>query len=157
MDSRKTGLRTSVGLIEILGAAWSVAGLFRLLLRTSHVIIPWSFLLIVLGGYSLVGIAGLRLLRNQSGGEVLSAMAQTLQLFQITMGSIAFRFLAGFQLTVFFLGDHISFFAGVTASANLLKGPHDPPLALGVNLVPIALLIVLVRLPDRTLVSSGVR
>ena len=136
-----------IGLTEALGAGWSVAVLIALLLRTPGVAIPWSLLLVVLGAYSVVGIAGVRLVRYETGGDVLSMIVQGVQLFQITTRSVAFRFLAGPQVTIFFLGDHFRIFAGVTASANLWRGLDDPPFGVGLNLVALAFMIALGGLP----------
>src|ERR1041385_6044792 len=132
-----------LGLIEILGASWSFFVMSRLLLSTPGLVIPWTFLFIALSWFALVGVAGIRLLRQQSGGWFLSLVAQVLQLFQVTTGPIAFRLLAGPQLTIFFLGDRFYFFGGVTSSVNFFRGQGDPSFALGMNLVPALLLVVL--------------
>src|SRR5213594_1739572 len=115
----------------------------RLVLATPGIVIPWTFLLITMGWFTLVGLAGVRLLRHQVGGWTLSLIAQVAQLIQLTRGSIAFRLLAGPELTIFYLGDRFYFFAGITSSVNLFRGPSDPPFALGVNLIAVAILIVL--------------
>jgi hypothetical protein len=140
--------RVPVALVEILGASWSFVVMVRLLLATPGVVIPWTFLLIALGWFALVGLAGVRLLRQQVGGWTLSLIAQASQLFQLTAGSTALRLLAGPQLTIFYLGDRFYFFAGVTSSVNLFRGADDPPFAFGVNLVAVAILIVLACEPD---------
>ena len=56
--------RVPVALVEILGAAWSLVAMVRLLLATPGVVIPWTFLLIALSWFALVGLAGVRLLRQ---------------------------------------------------------------------------------------------
>jgi hypothetical protein len=140
--------RGPVALIEILGAAWSFVAMVRLFLATPGLVIPWTFLLIALGWFALVGLAGVRLLRQQVGGWTLSLIAQTAQLLQVTSGAIALRLLAGPQLTIFYLGDRFYFFAGVTSSMNLYRGADDPPFAFGVNFVAVAILIVLACQPE---------
>jgi hypothetical protein len=137
-----------MALVEILGAAWSLFVAGRLLLSTPGLVIPWAFLLIALSWFTLVGLAGVRLLRRQSGGWILSLVAQAAQLFQLTTGPIAFRLLAGPQLTIFFLGDRFYFFGGLTTSVNLFRGQGDPSFAFGVNLVAALLLVVLACQPD---------
>jgi hypothetical protein len=136
--------RTVVALIEILGASWSLVVMIRLLLGASGLVIPWWFLVLALGWFSLVGLAGVRLWRRQTGREPLSIIAQTAQLLQITTGPVAFRLLAGPQATISFLGDRFYFFAGVTSSVNLFRGETDPAFAIGLNIVALVLLLVLI-------------
>jgi hypothetical protein len=137
-----------LALIELLGASWSFFAMGRLLFSTPGLVIPWTFLFIALSWFALVGLAGIRLFRQQSGGWFLSLVAQVLQLFQVTTGPIAFRLLAGPQLTIFFLGDRFYFFGGVTSSVNFFRGQGDPSFALGINLVSALLLVVLACQPD---------
>ncbi len=143
----RTGWRP-LALIEILGASWSFLAKGRLLLGTPGIVIPWTFLFIALSSFALVGLAGIRLFRQQSGGWFLSLVAQVIQLFQVTTGPIALRLLAGPQLTIFFLGDRFYFFGGVTSSVNFSRGQGDPSFALGINLVSALLLIVLASQPE---------
>jgi len=88
------------------------------------------------------------LLRGVELGEYLSAGVQVLQLVQITTGSIAYRFIAGAQVSLFFLGDRLTAFAGLTATANLWRDNDDLKLAIGVNFVPLLFLLALVALAD---------
>lgn len=137
-----------IGASEVLGAAWSLDAFIGLLLRTSHVTLSWAFLLAVMGGFGLVGLAGVLLLRGSEVGEYLSAAVQTLQVVQLTLGGISYRFVAGAQVSVFFLGDRFTAFAGLTATANLRRGDGDPNLAIGVNLVSLVMLMALIALAD---------
>jgi hypothetical protein len=120
----------------------------RLLLATPGLVIPWSFLFVALCWFALVGLAGIRLLRQQPGGWTLTLMAQAFQLLQLTAGSLALRLLAGPQATVFYLGDRFYFFAGITSSVNLYRGQDDPPFAFGVNFVALIILVVLACEPE---------
>jgi hypothetical protein len=61
---------------------------------------------------------------------------------------VAFRFLAGYQVTVFFLGDRVAGYAGLTASINLWRGSDDPQFAIGINLVALLVIIALARIPS---------
>jgi hypothetical protein len=126
--------------------------LLRAILSADGMIIPWSFLIILLLAYSVVGWAGVQLLRMRSIGEPLSIVAQTAQLIQITAGPVAFRFVAGYQVTVGITNDRMGVFAGFTAGVNLWRGPSDPTF-IGLNLVPLAFIIALIALPDANAAS----
>jgi len=136
-----------IGLAEVLGAGWSLPVLLRAILSAHGAIIPWSFLVVLLFSYSFVGWAGVQLLKMRSIGEPLSILAQTAQLLQITAGSVAFRFVAGYQLAIGVVNDRVGLFAGLTASVNLWRGPSDPSF-IGLNLVPLAFIVALIALPD---------
>jgi len=140
--------RVPVALVEILGASWAFVAMLHLLLSTPGVNWLSLFLFIALCWFSLVGLAGVWLLRGHRGGWTLSIVAQAAQLLQWTVGPVAFRLLAGPQLTIYFLGDRFYFFTGLTTSVNLFRGQGDPPFAFGVNLVAVALLVVLAQRPD---------
>jgi len=139
-------LRRVIGLVEVLGAGWSVVGLGGLFLR-SGAVMPWSFLFIFLGSYTFVGLAGVLLLRQHRLGEPLSILAQVPQLVQLTSGALAYRFIAGYQVTLFLVGDRFGAYAGLSAAINLWRGTNDPAFMLGVNLIPVVLLALLVLLP----------
>ena len=140
--------RVPVALVEILGASWAFVAMARLLLGTPGVDIFSLFLVIALCWFSLVGLGGVWLLRGHRGGWTLSVVAQACQLLQWTVGPVAYRLLAGPQVTVYFLGDRFYFFAGLTTSVNLFRGQGAPPFAFGVNLVAGVLLLVLAQRPD---------
>src|SRR5262249_17946027 len=107
--------RRCIALIEILGSSWSLSVIVRLLLHSPGIVVPWSYILMLLLAFGWVGAAGVLLLRDKPLGVVMSVIAQGLQIVQANVGSIAFTFLACCQATVFF-GEGVSFFAGFTAS-----------------------------------------
>ena len=140
-------VRKTVAVVEILGASWSVLAAVHLFLTTPGILIPWSFLIITLGWFSLVGLAGVLLLRDKRSGWTLSVVAQALQLLQITAGSVAFRLLAGPQATVSLVEGHLRWFVGMTSSIGLWREQGDPAL-IAVNFVPLLLLGALAQRPQ---------
>ncbi len=141
--------RKAVGWLEIGGAAWAGLAMASLLYRTGTFRSdPW-FSLLALGGCTLVGLAGVQLLKGTDAGEVLSWVVQVLQLGHLTAGDFALRFLAGPHFTVSLLATgEIRFYAGITASLNLLRGSGDPAFAVGINLVAVAAMLMLLRMPS---------
>lgn len=139
-----------IGTLEVVGAGWSVVALLQAFIRAPGAVLPWGLVFVVLAAYSVVGLAGLLLLRQKEVGEILSIVAQSMQVLQITAGSIAYRFLAGYQASIYVVGDHLAAYGGLTASVNLWRDSGDPPFALGLNLIPLAVLVLLARLPGVT-------
>ena len=135
-------LHTAIGLAQLVGAAWSAETMLALV-RNNGGFISWPLLLFGLGGFVLVGLAGLTLLRGREVGEALTIVVQVPQLFQVTAGPLAFRFIAGPEVSVFW-NQGFGWFLGLTSTANLWRGPADPPFVLGVNLFAVAVLTAIV-------------
>ena len=120
----------------------------RAVAGSQQVLIPWSWVILIVGSYGLVGLGGLFLLRGMEIGEVLSLLAQALQLFGVIAGPVAYQLVAGLEVSIVFLGNHFSYFLGLSAAVSLWRGPNDPNFAVGLNLVPLAILILFARLPS---------
>ena len=71
----------------------------RAVAGSQQVLIPWSWVILIVGSYGLVGLGGLFLLRGMEIGEVLSLLAQALQLFGVIAGPVAYRFVAGLEVS----------------------------------------------------------
>ncbi len=140
--------RPALAIVEVLGAAWGFVAVLHVLFTTPGLVIPWSFFFLFFGWFTLAGYAGVRLLQQRRGGWTLSVISQAAQLLQVTFGPVAYRLIAGPQLTISLLPDRVYFFAGVTGAVNLTRGQADPVFVLGVNLVAVVFLVVLAQRPD---------
>jgi hypothetical protein len=147
--------RPVVAVVEILGAGWGFVALLHLLFTTPGVVVPWSFLVLFFGWFTLAGYAGVGLLRQRRGGWTLSVVSQAAQLLQVTFGPVAYRLIAGPQATVFLTSDRLGFFTGMTGAVNLTRGQADPPFVLGLNLVAVAFLVVLAQRPGQVSVAHA--
>ena len=133
-----------VGLVELLSGAWSAVATLTLLSRFGGVVQNAWFAFIALGFSTMVGAAGVLLVRGREAGEILSYTVQLLQLVQVTVGAFAIRFLAGPNLTIFYLGGgEFHAYVGMASGFNVLRGSGDPPFALGLNLVAAGALLML--------------
>lgn len=116
--------------------------------HTRGVLIPWSSIVMIASAYGLVGVAGFLLLKRRESGEVLSYVAQALQVLHITAGPLALSFVAGLEASIYFVGNRFTYFIGLSATFNYLRDAGYPRFAIGVNLAPVLLLTVLLYLPD---------
>src|SRR6185312_6429250 len=105
------------------------------------VLVPWPWVLLIFGALLLVGAAGAMLLRRREAGEVLTYVAQALQVPYVAVGPVAFRFVAGLQASVLVTAGRLSYFIGVATSITLWRPDNGAPTAIGLNFVPIMILI----------------
>ena len=119
------------------------------------VLVPWPWVLLIFGALLLVGAAGAMLLRRREAGEVLTYVAQALQVPYVAVGPVAFRFVAGLQASVLVTTGRLSYFIGVATSITLWRPDNGAPTAIGLNFVPIMILIGLACLPTPAIVSGG--
>lgn len=138
----------AIAYYEILGASWSLRAAYEVMAHTRGVLIPWSSIVLIAGAYGLVAVAGFLLLKRRESGEVLSYVAQALQVLHVTAGPLALSFVAGLEASIYFVGKRITYFIGLSATFNYLRDSGYPRLAIGVNFVPVLLLAVLLYLPD---------
>jgi len=140
-------LRKTIALIEVLGTSWAFLTAARFLVRYSFAQIGLPFALGFLGWYTLAGYAGVQLFRGRRIGWYLSVCAQLLQLCQVAVGTLAFRFVAGPEVSIYILGGPYRFWLGVTSSVSFVRG-SDAGTVLAVNLFALALLVGLAIVPD---------
>jgi hypothetical protein len=145
---RAAAIFQAIAYYEILSAAWSVEALVRAAARSPGVVIPWSWVALIIGFYALVCAGGVLLLKHHELGDLFSLIAQGLQVLQITAGPVTFRFAAGLQASIFFLGNRFTYYLGITASVNLWRAADDVPFAIGINLVSLAILVMFAYLPS---------
>jgi hypothetical protein len=134
---RAAAIFQAIAYYEILGAGGSVVALARTAAH-SGVLIPWSWVALIIGFYTLVFASGVLLLRRRELGDLFTLIAQGLQVLQITAGPVTFRLVAGLQASIFFLGNRITYYLGITASVNLWRAADDVPFAIGINLESIS-------------------
>jgi hypothetical protein len=100
--------------------------------------------------YVLTGLAGWWLLKGRAGGVRLSIVAQAMQVPYISLSSLMFYFTAGAALWLRIGGEGLWLDSefGTRFNFSLLSGfgpgRQTFPLVLGVNLVPLAVLVYLV-------------
>ena len=136
----------SVAYYEILAAAWSATVTYNGLAR-SNVRIPWPWALLILAALTLVGGAGAMLLRRVEVGEILTYVAQALQVPHIALGPLAFRFVAGLQASGVLSSGRVFYFVGFSTSITLWRPNAGSPSAIGVNFVPVVIIVALACLP----------
>jgi hypothetical protein len=146
---RAAAIFRAIAYYEIIGAAWSLETLFRVFTHTpGGVIVPWSWVALILGFYGLVMAGGALLLKRRELGDLFSIIAQGIQVLQITVGPVAFRLVSGLQASIYLVGKHITYYLGITASVALWRGDDDAPFAIGINLIPLAILVIFAYLPS---------
>jgi hypothetical protein len=148
-------VRRVLGLVQVLGAGWSAVVAVKLLLQAQVFRGDPGFALLLLGIITLVGVAGVELLRGRELGATLSFVAWIIQLLHVSFGEFAIRVVVGPQLTVTYSGmGVVQAYGGVTVSLNLLRTDSDTSFSLGINLVALGALILLAatvktRLPQQ--------
>jgi len=148
---KETMVRKVVGWLQVFGAGWSALVAVNLLHQTHVFTTDPGFAFLFLVMITLVGVAGVQLLREREVGEILSWIAQLVQLVHVTFGEFAIRVVVGPQLTVLYSSKGVlQFYAGITASLNLLRSDGDPSFSLGINLVALGALLLLMRIPEKS-------
>ncbi len=94
--------------------------------------------------YILSVLAGVALWNAHRKGVILSLVVQSLQAFQVTTEVFSYIFISGLQLTVGYGEGRIQVKTYVGSLAEFMLSISSPTF-LGINLVPIAVMIWLVR------------
>lgn len=140
-------LRQIIGVYELLtggfGALWLA---YSILLAGGGSLGALVFFAL----YAIVALAGWWLLKGRAGGVRLSIAAQAVQVPYVSLASLAFYFMAGAGLWLRIGGEGLGLDSefGTRFNFSLLSGfgpgRQTFPFALGVNLVPLAVLVYLV-------------
>jgi hypothetical protein len=129
-----------IGLYEIAGGAAGLTLMLWLQLQSPDSL-PGG-LLVSIAPFCLVLGAGLKLVRRERGGVILSYLAQLAQCFFFAINGVVWRLCAGLYLSIWTVNERTNAYAGL--DATLLVGRNaDEPQAFGVNLVPLAVIAIL--------------
>lgn len=136
-----------IGLYEIAGGAAGLTLMLWLQLQSPDSL-PGGLLLSI-APFCLVLGAGLKLVRRERGGVILSYLAQLAQCVFFAINGVVWRFCAGLYLSIWTVNERTNAYAGL--DATLLVGRNaDEPQAFGVNLVPLAVIAILAFASRRT-------
>jgi hypothetical protein len=129
-----------IGLYEIAGGAAGLTLMVWLQLRSPDSL-PGG-LLVSIAPFCLVLGAGLKLVRRERGGVMLSFLAQLAQCFFFAINGVVWRLCAGLYLSIWTVNGRTNAYAGLDATFLVGRNP-DEPQAFGINLVPFAVIAIL--------------
>ena len=96
--------------------------------------------------FALTWGAGIGLLRGHAAGRGLGYLAQLIQIPILIAPVAAWKFIAGLIASITLTTAGVGLYAGFELTWLVGTGPIDPfPVTVGLNLVPIVILVLLVR------------
>ena len=143
VERPRTFLRL-LGVYEVAGGVGGV-GLMGWLSIHSPDSLPWGSFLAAASPFSLVAVAGVRLLQRRSEGFVLSLLAQLLQVSFWSLGGTVWKCCAGVYVFATIIEQRASLSAGLDVTLLVGSGATGQTTALGVNLVPALIIAGLIR------------
>jgi hypothetical protein len=144
---RRRFIRTTIAVYQIVGGTIGAVVMLLLWQRRPDAL-PGNHILLALAPFLLVLASGGLLLTRHAIAGVTTVVAQLIQLPLFSFGGVVWKFTAGFQISVWLTGERLNAVAGPDITFLLgLKALTAPPL-LGLNLMP--LLVLLSLLVERT-------
>jgi len=137
---RKT-LGQAIGLYELITGGFGALAFLFLLIRSGGISLAG---LVFIALYVLVAWAGVLMLRGRPNGVKLSLIGQAAQIVQLSAGGFAYLFLAGAAVWLRLSGGRLAVHTDFGARFNFTSNSSGGPLALAVNLVPLAIILYLV-------------
>jgi|SRR6185312_5391701 len=141
-SDRRSRALSLLGIYETVGGLVGIGLMGWLSVRHPEAL-PWGNLLIAASPFGLVLTAGLRLRQRYAGGWPLSLLAQLIQVCSWSGRRIVWKFCAGGYLYAVLTSKRPTLSAGV--DATLLVGTRitDHVPTVGLNLVPVAVILFL--------------
>lgn len=153
VSTLKPLMRSVAGYVAVAGAA-SLIGITALLRPSSANLDAWGFVNAATLVLTCVGsmVAGVRLWRNSdnAGARELSFIVLGVQVPHVVLPGFAWSITAGLNVFIGILGASLNISLDGLAFSFVRLGHHDAPFELGLNLVPLLLVLALRRLATKS-------
>ncbi len=145
--------RRAIAVFELFGGSFGLQVAWRLFGQVGRIGIWFPLLVLVI--FAGTTYAGVLLWRDHPQAETVSAFAQMVQIPVFLSPSIGYFCIAGLGLQLKWdTAWNLAFYVHIGALFHLAWGGDAPVTTLGINVVPVAILIWLLRQPESTPAQS---